>query len=151
MSSDFSSSVMEFVPSPYPWFSANPATVFVFAWNRFCGPPQMGHVQSAGNCCRKTSQSRESRKRSQWILAHSCVYLQQHDRVFQLKSLQIFYRQLTENIIPGEMGYSGSPSLLSYLYPHPLHSANPWSITMNFSAARSFATSSSSSCSGKYG
>ena len=47
----FSSDVMELVPSPYFWFSANPAIVFALFWKLLFGAPHVGHCQSDGRSC----------------------------------------------------------------------------------------------------
>lgn len=43
----------------------------------------------------------------------------------------------TSNLVPGDTGYSGSPRLGLYSYPHPWQLASPVPIVINFSAARS--------------
>jgi hypothetical protein len=43
--------VSEFVPSPYFWFSANPAISFAFDWNLLLSAPQIGQFQSSGRLC----------------------------------------------------------------------------------------------------
>ena len=51
MSRLFCPLVMEFVPRPYLWFSANPAISRAFVLKFEVGAPQMGQFQSSGRSC----------------------------------------------------------------------------------------------------